>query len=109
MSSERAAKWVGYRPEIKVIDCTIRDGGLMNRHQFDLATVQAVYQACALGGIDYMELGYKNSDQMFSRDEHGPWKFCCEDDLKAVVDSCEASVPLSIMADVGRCDFDRDL
>ncbi|MFW5844969.1 MAG: aldolase catalytic domain-containing protein [Planctomycetota bacterium] len=109
MDHERAANWVGYRPEIKVIDCTIRDGGLMNNHQFDLATVQAVYRACALGGIDYMEIGYKNSDQMFSRDEHGPWKFCCEDDLKPVVESCEASVPLSIMADVGRCDFDRDL
>lgn len=24
-----------YRPEIKVLDCTIRDGGLMNKWQFD--------------------------------------------------------------------------
>ena len=27
--------WIGYRPEIKVVDCTIRDGGLMNNHAFD--------------------------------------------------------------------------
>ena len=24
------SRWVSYRPEIKVLDCTIRDGGLMN-------------------------------------------------------------------------------
>ncbi len=24
-----------YRPQIKVIDCTVRDGGLMNKWQFD--------------------------------------------------------------------------
>ena len=30
-----AGRWISYRPEIKVLDCTIRDGGLMNNHQFD--------------------------------------------------------------------------
>ena len=27
-------RWLSYRSEIKVFDCTIRDGGLMNDHQF---------------------------------------------------------------------------
>ena len=35
--------WISYRPEIKVVDCTIRDGGLMNDHKFDLGLVQAVH------------------------------------------------------------------
>ena len=35
-------KWLSYRPEIKVLDATIRDGGLMNNHQFDDETVKAV-------------------------------------------------------------------
>ena len=30
----RKAPWVTYRPEIKVLDCTIRDGGLINDHAF---------------------------------------------------------------------------
>ena len=55
------AGWVSYRPEIKVLDCTIRDGGLMNDHKFDDETVRAVYQACVDGGVDYMEIGYINS------------------------------------------------
>ena len=29
------SRWLSYRPEIKVVDCTIRDGGLMNNHHFD--------------------------------------------------------------------------
>ena len=61
-----ASKWVSYRPEIKILDCTIRDGGLMNDHRFDYEMVKAVYSACLEGGIDYMEIGYKNSKRIFS-------------------------------------------
>ena len=35
-----------YRKEIKVMDCTVRDGGLMNNWQFSDDFVRAVYQAC---------------------------------------------------------------
>jgi 4-hydroxy 2-oxovalerate aldolase len=34
-----------YRPEITVVDCTIRDGGLMNNSKFPFETVRAVYKA----------------------------------------------------------------
>ena len=42
-----AKRWVTYRSEIKILDCTVRDGGLMNDHSFDDETVKAVYTACA--------------------------------------------------------------
>ena len=29
------APWMTFRPEIKVLDCTIRDGGLINNHLFE--------------------------------------------------------------------------
>jgi len=51
------APWITYRPEIKVLDCTIRDGGLVNDHQFDDALVKAVYQTCVAAGIDYADAG----------------------------------------------------
>ena len=66
--------WIGYRPEIKLLDCTVRDGGLMNDHRFDDDVVKAVYRACAEAGIDYMELGYKASKKIFSQQEFGQWK-----------------------------------
>ena len=68
-----------YRPEIKVIDCTVRDGGLMNKWQFEDAFVRQVYQALTDAGVDYMEIGYKNSKKLLSPDEFGPWKFCDDD------------------------------
>ena len=48
-----------YRPQIKVIDCTIRDGGLMNDSKFPLETVQKVYRAVCAAGVDIVELGYR--------------------------------------------------
>ena len=33
-ASKESAPWVPYRPENKVLDCTVRDGGLINNHQF---------------------------------------------------------------------------
>ena len=46
VNESAAERWVSYRPEIKILDCTIRDGGLMNDHHFDDETVKAVYPAC---------------------------------------------------------------
>ncbi|MDZ7604594.1 MAG: hypothetical protein U5K79_03185 [Cyclobacteriaceae bacterium] len=42
-----------YRKEIKVIDCTLRDGGLMNNWQFSEEFVKAVYKALVEAGVDY--------------------------------------------------------
>jgi 4-hydroxy 2-oxovalerate aldolase len=56
-----------YRPEIKVIDCTVRDGGLMNKWQFDNKFVKNVYHSLSEAGIDYMEIGYISSESAFSR------------------------------------------
>ncbi len=91
-----------YRKEIKVMDCTVRDGGLMNNWQFSDDFVRAVYQACVEAGIDYMEIGYKSSESAFSRDEVGPWKFCDDKDLRRVVGNNKTPLKLSAMADIGR-------
>ncbi len=93
-----------YRPEIKVLDCTIRDGGLMNNHQFSKELVRKVYQAANDAGIDYIELGYKADESQFSRSEFGPMKFCSEKDIEAVVEGIEKNVKISVMADIGRFD-----
>ena len=95
-----------YRKEIKVMDCTVRDGGLMNKWQFSDDFVRAVYQACLTAGIDYMEIGYKSSESAFSRDEVGPWKFCDDADLRRVVGDNDTPLKLSAMADIGRIDPD---
>lgn len=95
-----------YRPEIKVIDCTVRDGGLMNKWQFDDKFVRQVYEALTEAGVDYMEVGYISSESAFSRDEVGPWRFCGEEDIKRIIGETEKKIKLSAMADIGRVDYE---
>ncbi len=106
------APWITYRPELKVLDCTIRDGGLINAHMFDDALVRAVYQTCIAAGIDYMEIGYKNSSRIFPKDQFGPWRHCDEDDLNRVVgdhDPEKTGLKLSAMADAGKSDWKEQI
>ena len=95
-----------FREEIKVLDCTIRDGGLINKHDFSIDFVKNVYRAISAAGVDYIELGYKNSKQLFSEKEYGLWKFCEDDTIKRVIDGVESSAKVSVMVDVGRVDLD---
>lgn len=95
-----------FRPQIKVVDCTVRDGGLMNKWQFEDDFVRQVYLACSEAGIDYMEIGYLSSESAFSRDVYGSWRFCAEEDLQRVIGDDEKKIKLSAMADIGRIDYD---
>jgi len=104
-----AGRWVSYRSEIKVLDCTIRDGGLMNDHQFDDGIVQAVYRACVAAGIDYLELGYKGSRKIFAPTQFGRWKYCAEDDVRRIVGDNDTPLKLSFMADAERTDYRQDI
>jgi len=96
-----------FREELKVLDCTIRDGGLINNYQFTDELVKAVYRAACDSGVDIIELGKKLavSDE-YTREKYGKWNFCDEDDLKMVIDSHESDYrPLiAVMFDVGRVD-----
>ncbi len=101
--------WVTYRPEIRVLDCTIRDGGLMNDHLFDDKLVHAVLDSCIAAGIDYVELGYKSSKSIFSPSKYGKWKFCDEDDVKRAIGDRAGKIKVSVMADAERCDYHTDI
>ncbi|MBL7071542.1 MAG: aldolase catalytic domain-containing protein [Candidatus Omnitrophica bacterium] len=91
-----------FREKIKVLDCTVRDGGLINNHDFDRRFVRAVYKGLSEAGVDYMEIGYKNSKELFSPKEYGLWKFCDDDEINKIIDGIESRTKLSVMVDVGR-------
>ncbi|RMF94914.1 MAG: nucleoid-structuring protein H-NS [Candidatus Schekmanbacteria bacterium] len=106
---DKKGSWLTYRPDIKVLDCTIRDGGLMTNSYFEDDFVRGVYNACVEAGIDYMEFGYKASKKIFSPDEYGPWKFCDEEDIRRIVGDNPTDLKISVMADVGRTDYETDI
>jgi 4-hydroxy 2-oxovalerate aldolase len=101
-SQDTSAGWVDYWPQLKVLDCTIRDGGLMNDHRFSDEFVFGIHKALVAAGVDYMELGYKADKKLFSPEEYGLWKSCDEDDLNRFFDGVEKNIKFSVMADVGR-------
>jgi len=95
-----------FRKKIKVLDCTIRDGGLINKHDFDHRFVREVYKALSAAGVDYIEVGYKNSRKLFSPSEYGAWKFCDDEDIQKVIKGIESKAKISVMVDVGRVDLE---
>lgn len=97
------------RHDIRVLDATLRDGGLVNNFRFTDEFVNALYRANVKAGVDYMEFGYKASKEIFDVNKFGKWKFCNEDDIRAIVGDNNSDLKVAVMADVGRCDYKNDI
>ena len=99
---EKKGSIFSVREDIKVFDCTIRDGGLVNNYHFSDEFVKAHYDMCVAAGIDYMEIGKNVSPTVMSEDEYGCWNFCKEEDIKRIVGENDTNLKIAVMADVGR-------
>lgn len=97
------------RQDIRVVDATIRDGGLCNDFRFDDKFVKDLYNANVKAGVDYMEFGYKASKEIFSESDFGKWKFCNDSDIRKIVGDNKTNLKIAVMADVGRTDFEKDI
>ena len=104
----RKGNLMGVRRDLKVLDATIRDGGLCNNFEFTDEFVKELYKTNIKAGVDYMEFGYKASKQMFDKSAYGKWKFCDEEDIRAIVGDNPSDMKIAVMADVGRCDYRTD-
>ena len=56
-----------------------------------------------------MEFGYKASKEIFDVKEFGKWKFCDEQDIRDIVGDNNTDLKISVMADVGRTDYKKDI
>ena len=103
------SKLMGFRPEVKVVDATLRDGGLVNDFYFPKGFEKALYETNVKAGVDYMEFGYKADKDLFNVDKFGPCKFCNDDFIREIVGDNDTDLKIAAMADVGRCNFKRDI
>jgi 4-hydroxy 2-oxovalerate aldolase len=95
---------VGHNRNCKIVDCTIRDGGLVNNWDFSVEFVQNLYAGLNEAGVEYMEIGYKNSPKLLGgADSAGPWRFLNDDFLKKVIPN-KGNTKLSALVDIGRVD-----
>ena len=100
---------MGYRPGVKVVDATLRDGGLVNSFYFPQGFERALYEANVKAGVDYMEFGYRAAKDMFDVNKFGPGKFSDEDYIRSVVGDNDTDLKIAVMADVGRCNYKSDI
>jgi len=106
---KEVSKLIGFRPEVKVVDATLRDGGLVNDFYFPKGFEKALYESNIKAGVDYMEFGYKADKDLFDVDKFGPCKFCDDDFIWKVIGEKNPALKIAAMADVGRCNFKRDI
>jgi 4-hydroxy 2-oxovalerate aldolase len=103
------SKLMGYRESVKVVDATLRDGGLVNDFYFSDEFVKALYETNLKAGVDYMEMGYKADKTMFDEDKFGKLKFSDEDYVRSIVGDNDTDLKIAVMADVGRCNYKNDI
>lgn len=104
------ANLLGYRDSIKVVDATLRDGGLVNDFYFTDDFVKKLYETNIKAGVDFMEFGYRASKAVFDESKYGKWKFCSDEHIREIVGENNTGLKIAIMADIGRHnkdDFDQ--
>ena len=79
------SKLMNYRSDVRVVDATLRDGGLVNDFRFSDEFVRDLYLANIKAGVDYMEFGYRADKEMFKVEDFGPCKFCDDEYLRSML------------------------
>ena len=102
LNINKKGTWLTVRPDLKIVDCTIRDGGLVNNYHFTDEFVKGVYNTCVEIGVDYFEIGKVVSKKVMSPEEYGPWNFCEEEDIRRIVGDNNTKLKIAVMADIGR-------
>jgi len=103
------SKLLESRSDIRVLDATLRDGGLVNNFMFDDQFVKALYETNVKAGVDYMEFGYKADKEQFDVDKFGKWKFSDDEEIRKIVGDNNTSLKLAVMTDVGRTNYVEDI
>ncbi len=106
---EKKGNLLTVREDVRVLDATIRDGGLVNNFEFSDEMIRKLYETNIAAGVDYMEFGYKADRDIFDESKFGKWKFAKDDDIWKIIGEKDDRIKISVMADVGRCNFRRDI
>ena len=83
---------------VKLLDCTIRDGGHINNWCFEKDFVYKLLKYLNEQSIDFCEIGYRNH---FERENKGDFYYCSPSFLEEFY-HCKVNLQLGIMTDVSR-------
>ena len=91
--------------KIKLLDCTIRDGGYVNDWKFTKTQVRECYKACSTSGVDYMEIGFRNFRKKELLEKYGDSFFCTEEYINSVVENVEHGSKIAVMVTINAFDI----
>jgi len=84
----------------KIVDCSIRDGGHLNKWHFSHQCVKAAYFAALKSGVDYFEIGYRAPETISGLGDFGYSRDELLFSLFRVSDKCK----LTVMIDSGKAE-----
>lgn len=91
--------------DIKLLDCTLRDGGYINDWEFGASTITCVFERLVRAGIDIIEVGFLDDRRKFDPNRTIQPTTACYDKLFAGCDKKGAMVVA--MIDYGTCDINN--
>ncbi len=83
---------------MKILDCTLRDGGNLNDWQFTQNTIECVVSELSSSGIDYIEVGYFGGVGKLSNNP-GLTAHCDRDFFENLLPQCQAKFSVLIIPD----------
>ena len=90
---------------IKVLDCTLRDGGYVNNWHFSKELARESYRALSKAGVSYVEIGFRGTDKYFEPEKYGLWRFTPDELIREATDNIKGA-KISVMGDFGKIDLD---
>ena len=89
--------------EIKLLDCTLRDGGYVNDWEFGHSVITGTYKRLDTAGVDYIEVGFLDDRRFFDINRTIQPNTDCYNKVFAGVEK-KYAIPV-VMIDFGTCDL----
>ncbi|MBE0651546.1 MAG: aldolase catalytic domain-containing protein, partial [Bacteroidales bacterium] len=90
---------------IKLLDCTLRDGGFNNDWDFGHDTLINLFERSTSSGIDFIEIGFIDERRQFDLNRSNMPEFSCVEKIWGNLDRKKAKVVA--MIDYGTCDLSK--
>ena len=91
---------------VKILDCTIRDGGFENNFSFTIDEVKRALDTSSKVGYEYFEIGYLTNEELLKKDV-GVWKNIPFELVSEIKRDVQPDCKISVMVDCWRYDIDR--
>ena len=85
---------------VKLLNCTIRDGGYINNWEFTKEQVLDCYKSVTEGNIDYFEIGFRREKNKKEVGKFGQWYNASEELINETIQDYQGC-KIAIMAQLG--------